>query len=832
MVFILSVLVLVAVFQLAVRARDREDLDQLRRRVDGLEHEQRIQSIRDTRAAETTSAPSHAPASAPAPPAPARVFDAEHEHEHVHEAEDDLEIAFGADDVPVPAAPAPPARAPGTRMFDPVQPSPAPRAAPGPRERSLVERIIAEHALALVGGLFVLVAAIFFVTYAIDQGWIGPRLRIAIALAFGAALVAAGVRVASRLTPQERTGRAIGSLHGVLAGTGAAVAFLAVVAAVRLEEVMSPLVGVAAQVLIAAIVVLLARRWRSQDLAAFGMGVGLAAPMLVGATATTGTVALLSVALLASVALGIVERWPRLLLAAMLITAPQLADAGATGQPDLAGVVGMLLAWWAVLVAGAIACGLRSETSTARSVVGVILATPLAAAGAFEVALSNQFDPVDNARAVFLLLFAVANVLAAAVVHSRWRGRSEVVVIALLGAGMSLLAAMVGEVGDGAAVAAAWLAESVALAAVWWHSRSRTAGAFAAALGAAALLHIAVLDAPPALLTDRGVSLREPLLALAALLVASLAARALLTRVAGWTSPVLTSIARSLEVLAPFAAWYAVAIVLAHTAAPAIVSLQLGAWSAFGGIFAVAAHCKVQRDELLAIAGIALVFEIAWLADGHHGNGSALWVYVPAALVLAAIASHPRGEGIVSIVATATQTLLAVLVVGWAVPPSNLRVYDEPDLLLVMLQLLAGFIAVAALLGAVERWKQAPPEWRRALHATAALGALYALSIVVVAVLTPQPGTFEQGAQVTLTLTWVALGVAALFAGTSERLRQHVELRVGAYALLGLAAAKLVLVDTADLGTPQRMLAFLVTGLGLLGSAALEQRMRGGDLRR
>ncbi len=805
--FFVFVLAAIAVVQFMLRAHDLDDVAELRRRVEDLERERQPETVRaaapplaDEAYAKVEPEWVEPPAGAPTPPV-RREAAADWTHVSQTFAEHDAETF-----APVPDR--------------------------GPRERSLAERIIAEHALALVGGLFVLVAAIFFVTYAIDQGWIGPRLRIALAVAFGAALVAAGMRVAARLTPEERAGRAIGSLHGVLAGTGAAVAYLAIVAAVRLEEVMSTPVGVLAHIAITAGVVALARSWRSQDLAAFGMGVGLAAPILVGATATAGTVALLTVALVASVTLAVIERWPRLLLAAMLITAPQLADAGATGDPQLAGVVAMLIAWWALLVAGAIASALRTDSGAARSVVTLILATPLAAAVAFEAALDSQFLPVDGPRALFLLTLALANLLAAGVVHVRFRGRADVLVIALLGAGMSSLAALVGDVGDGAAVAAAWLAEAVALAAVWWHTRSRMAAAFASAIAALAISHVAFLDAPVTLLVESGSSLTEPLLALAAVLLAALAARVLLARLAGWTSDTLTALSRTFDVLAPFAAWYAIAIALAHLADPATVQLQLAAWFAIGGLVALAAHHHIQRVELLVLAMAALVGEFIWLAGHAHGDGTALWVYVPAAVLAAAILNYMRSDGELALLATASQALLAAVVVGWVVPVTNLRVYDEPDLMLVLLQLGAGVIALGALLYSVGRWDAVPEQTRRAIHAAAALGALYAVSVLVVAALTPRPGVFEQTAQLTLTLTWLALGVAALFAGTSQRLRQHVELRVGAYALLGLAAAKLVLVDTADLETPQRMLAFLVTGLGLLGSAALEQRMRGGDLRR
>jgi uncharacterized membrane protein len=707
-------------------------------------------------------------------------------------------------------------------------PAPWPTYEPQPRERSKLERVVAEHALSLAGGAFVLIAAVFFVTYAVDQGWIGPRLRMALAAAFGVALAGVGVWLASRLQPSERIGRALGSLHGVLVGVGAAVVFVTIVASVRLEEVMSAPVGVACQIIVASAVVVLARRWRSQDLAGFGLVVALGAPILVGADADSATLALLSVALVGAVVLAATERWPRLLLVAALVTAPQLASYAADGAAGIAVVTTVLLAWWALLAVGCVACALRAQDGPPRSTIATVLATPLVVWSGIELVLDRvQVGEVDSGdRAVLLLAFAALQVALAAGAWLRWRVRVESLAVALVGAGLSTAAFAAGSAADGASVTWAWAAEAVALTVLWSRTRSWMSMLFAAAMWALAVVQAFVIVAPATLLRTPGDSLLEPMLAMAALVVGAVATRLLITIRSDDEQAGIAC--RILEPLAALAAWYAVAIATSHLVEPTLDSLLLGAWCAVGGLAAAWTGLRLARPELGFVAVFALFLEASALVGDHHDGGAALLVYVPAAgaalaLLLVARASRTRIAPLW--IAVASQVALAAIVIIGNIPPWNLRAWDAGPVAdaagLLILYLVGCVLLVFALDAAT-----VPREWRRVGTGVLAGSALYAVSVLVVGALTDVPGEVEQTPQVALTLTWVAIAVAALFAGTSRTLRDHRELRVGAYGLLMLAGAKLLLVDTAELETPMRMLTFLLTGLGLLGSAWLERRLR------
>ncbi len=747
---------------------------------------------------------------------------------------------------PAPVAPAPVSLGPVTPPYveppRPPQPAataprqPVPAAAPTPwslpepqpRTRSTLERILAEHALSLAGGAFVLIAAVFFVTYAVDQGWIGPRLRMTLAAAFGVALAGVGVWLASRLEPAERVGRALGSLHGVLVGVGAAVVFVTIVAAVRVEEVMAAPVGVICQILVASAVVVLARRWRSQDLARFGLVVALGAPILVGADADPATLALLSVALVGAVVLAATERWPRLLLVAALVTAPQLAAYAGDGAAGIAVVTAVLLAWWALLAGGCIACALRAVDGPPRSSIATVLATPLIVVSGIELVL-DRVQPIEidsGDRAMLLLAFAALQVAVAAGSWLRWRVRVESLAVALVGAGLSTAALAAGTAVDGAAVTWAWTAEAVALTVLWSRTRSWLSLAFAGALWVLAAVHALVVVAPVTLLRTPADSLLEPLLALAALVAGALAARLLMTIRSEDEEAVVAC--RILEPLASAAAWYAVAIATTHLVEPTLDTLLLGAWCAVGGLAAAWTGLRLARLELGFVAVFALLLEASVLAVEHHDGGAALLVYVPmagaaTAALLLARASRARISPLW--IAVASQIVLSAIVVLVNVPPSNLRGWDAGavvDAAGLLILYLVGCVLLVFALDAAAVLRQ----WRRVGVGVLAGSALYAVSVLVVGALTNSPGVVEQTPQVALTLTWVAIAVASLFAGTTQRLRDHRELRIGAYGLLALAGAKLLLVDTSELETPMRMLTFLLTGLGLLGSAWLERRLR------
>ena len=75
----------------------------------------------------------------------------------------------------------------------------------------------------------------------------------------------------------------------------------------------------------------------------------------------------------------------------------------------------------------------------------------------------------------------------------------------------------------------------------------------------------------------------------------------------------------------------------------------------------------------------------------------------------------------------------------------------------------------------------------------------------------------------TVTLAWGLLAVGALVGGVLRRLKV---VRILALVLLGLAVAKLLVLDTAHLDTPARVLAFGLTGLALIAGAIVYLKFR------
>jgi uncharacterized membrane protein len=80
----------------------------------------------------------------------------------------------------------------------------------------------------------------------------------------------------------------------------------------------------------------------------------------------------------------------------------------------------------------------------------------------------------------------------------------------------------------------------------------------------------------------------------------------------------------------------------------------------------------------------------------------------------------------------------------------------------------------------------------------------------------------QQG-QLQLSALWSITGVAGLIVGLRRRSRA---MRLGAFALLALAAAKVFLYDLAALTSIYRVGSFLALGLLLLVGAFAFQRMR------
>jgi uncharacterized membrane protein len=129
-----------------------------------------------------------------------------------------------------------------------------------------------------------------------------------------------------------------------------------------------------------------------------------------------------------------------------------------------------------------------------------------------------------------------------------------------------------------------------------------------------------------------------------------------------------------------------------------------------------------------------------------------------------------------------------------------------PRAVVALVLVAAAALAIAAL----------APELGRALVLAAVTVATYLASVLVV-------DASGDHAQLALSAFWAALGFGGLVAGL---VRDRRPLRLAGLALLGLAVAKVFVVDLAALASLWRVASFLLLGLLLLAGAFAYQRMR------
>src|SRR5437868_11831636 len=177
--------------------------------------------------------------------------------ERVRTLEGLLRVALAS--APQPAASAPPP-VPAT-----VAPPPPPRSrAPAPvvREPLDLEQVLGGRVLAWVGGIAVVLAAVFFLVMAVHNGWIDETTRVVLAFLGSTALLVAGVWL------YERRGRTQAALAAVAAGFAALYASDTTATAVYHLVSRGPGLVVAGLIGVAATVV--AVRWNSREVAGIG----------------------------------------------------------------------------------------------------------------------------------------------------------------------------------------------------------------------------------------------------------------------------------------------------------------------------------------------------------------------------------------------------------------------------------------------------------------------------------------------------------------------------------------------------------------------------------
>jgi uncharacterized membrane protein len=316
-----------------------------------------------------------------------------------------------------PARPAPPAdlEAPAEAPVEPppspaaeppIAPPPAPpsSAPPGAPAMSLEERLGTQWAV-WIGGIALALGGIFTVRYSIEQGWIGPGVRIFLGALLAAALIVAGewARRTERLS--GISGLPTAHIPGVLTAAGTTVAFADVYAAYALYEFLGP--G-AAFILLGAVALatLAAALLHGPALAGLGLVGAYVTPLLVASHHPDywSLYIYLAVVTAAAFALARARLWRWLAITAVVFaflwSLPGIADAG-TLAPH-AFHVAACYALAALLIVSGLLYGPSADPGEIDPVSsGALVAFLLAAA---ILVLATRHDPA--ALVIFIVLIA------------------------------------------------------------------------------------------------------------------------------------------------------------------------------------------------------------------------------------------------------------------------------------------------------------------------------------------------------------------------------------------------------------------------------------------
>jgi uncharacterized membrane protein len=314
-----------------------------------------------------------------------------------------------------------------------------------------LEARLAGRALAWVGGLALVLGAIFFLSLAFSRGWIGPELRVLLGLVAGSVGLAGGAAF------MERGNRLLGH---VLTPLGLAIISISLVAATRLYGLVPVEIGLLGALASAIAAAAIAVRANSQIVAAFGLVAVLAAPPLMGAAPDMMTLAFIAVALVGTTGVALWRSWSWLPPVAFVLSAPQAA-AWVSGHPESAiGLAGIGLFWLLNIVVAGGEEFRRHRDDLSPSSATLLLANVAFLIWAGFVLLSGDLAAY---RGLFLVLVALAHLGIGGVFVVR-DGERNLFGLLAMGTGIAALT-MAAPIQLGAsAVPVAWSAEAVALA--------------------------------------------------------------------------------------------------------------------------------------------------------------------------------------------------------------------------------------------------------------------------------------------------------------------------------------------------------------------------------
>lgn len=342
--FILPIVSLVSLAGVRRRLRDLEDM--LERQQGALDElTKRVRDVRKSAAAETTYTAAAEPAK-PEPPAvpvappqppptvapplqPPPVVVPPYQPPPVVVPPPAPPISSAADVAPTPvttqtpvSTPAPPPRMPAAPRVGPpppprtahgsiVKPPPPP---PPPAQPFDWERLIGVKMFSAIAGVALTLAAVFFLRYSIDQGWLGPPIRVAIGVLTGIALLVVCDLKAARRYP---------ATANAMDAAAIAILFSTFYAANALWHLIPAAVAFGLLALVTAVAVLLSIRRDSMFIAVLGLLGGFATPALLS-TGENRPVPLFAYLLLLNIGLAWVahkKRWSALTILTLVFTA-------------------------------------------------------------------------------------------------------------------------------------------------------------------------------------------------------------------------------------------------------------------------------------------------------------------------------------------------------------------------------------------------------------------------------------------------------------------------------------------------------------------------------
>jgi uncharacterized membrane protein len=780
---------------------------------------------------------------------------------------------------PEPVAPAPepppPAAVPEPLLTQPSFSSPSSPPPPPAPTISLEERLGA-RAFVWIGAIALALAGAFLVKYSVDQGWIGPAVRFALAVLFGVALLGAGEALRRRA---ER-------IASGLSAAGVAVLFAAWLAGTNLYGLISPALGFAFIGLTALVAVWLSLR-QGVIVALVGLVGGFLTPAWIGSADPDprllfGYLLFLQLALLAVSRRRVWTGVPELALAAGLVwVVGWVVAAFAPGDALWLGLflLGMLVLGVvlgrdrAVLPALAAGGGLLAMALVAgRAGFGPLEWGLLAVLAAATLALARLREELHAlawlacAAVVALLLVWGWDLPPEAAPRFLWTALG----MGVLCAGGSYLAHWGAARPDrwtGLAAASGLAAFVVAWASVQGAERPDLPWG-ALALAAAALYLVAALPvARRRAAAGEGTPLDAALawLAVAVTGFVSLAVPLELER-QWWTVawalevPALVWLAGrfGLSVLRRLAAALAAAVAVRLLLNPDVLGYPIGPrpvlnWLLYGyglPLLAIAGAAVLARRDPrfgpgrlaggLEILAVALAFALVTLEVRQGFHPGALGRGEPTLVECAtyAVAWLLLGLGLLALdrrwprlalelggqVGALGGLAMALLAGGFLLNPlwQHTPVGDTPVVNL-LLWCYGAPAVLAALAGRVLRRRG--PQWAAVVCSTGALVLTFLL--VTLEVTQAFHGTFLDDAPATVaekyaySLAWLLFGVALLVLGIARRVRA---LRYASLAVMALTVVKVFLFDMGNLTDLYRVLSFLGLGVALLLLAFLYQR--------